>query len=695
MTRYEIATKAEILAIFERSKDLLNQLLDQNDEDYDAEVERERSRGIRYVIESFRFCAQAAAALRDPSLGGVVMAAIERARDFDEHAENHHDAMDHALSVLLDMGLAVDKRIRAFAKSDDAGLREAVANGLKPRGAAERALLEALAADPVAAVRNAAKKSLASVRDVPWWTGKWQSDPAARLLPGEIDACGPALRRISEILDHSQYTILHKENHLADLLAELGKIPDPLAVEAIEHLLRASEHYFLSAAEALLLLLLERPGGLEALERLIDVWGRGLTGFGFSGELSKVVGAAPPETRLLVCQRLLARAAGAPPAERVELHDSPGWLAASVVSDAWPPDVNVTPVLDAVLALGAEELPDKATDYVRSKLADTLALDGIDPTPVMDRLVEARLAGYTGAWSGIDPKADALLARAPMPILRRTAERALASEDPATIRWGTGQLLDATFDPGADGPLLERIRAMVSDPRLRPVLLGDWDLVDRALPVLRSELRRDALSYPEAVETFESIGRLYGMLTEAAATTKVDPRNRTTIEEIEQRRLAAQEEVAAFLGPTELRGPPTEMEWEALRRARAAFPDASLEKRANLWVRTLSEGPWTAEERAEFEVFFGSLRDGHAGVSFALGSALGAKPDAEMMPLFDEIVTRCEDRARPLLKHLRGDAREALGLPRKPEQPGASGANANDDDDDELPAGDWADDDEE
>ena len=685
MTRYEIATKAEILAIFERSKDLLNQLLDQDNEDYDAEVERERSRGIRYVIESFRFCAQAAAALRDPSLGGVVMAAIERARDFDEHAENHHDAMDHALSVLLDMGLAVDKRIRAFAKSDDAGLREAVATGLKPRGAAERALLESLAADPVAAVRKAAKKSLASVRDVPWWTGKWQSDPAARLLPGEIDACGPALRRISEILDHSQYTILHRENHLAELLAELGKLPDPLAVEAIEHLLRASEHYFFPAAEALLLLLFERRGGLEALDRLIDVWGRGLTGLGFSSELSKVVGAAPPETRLLVCQRLLARAAGAPPAERVELHDSPAWLAATIVSEAWPPDVNVTPVLDAVLALGAEELPDNATDYVRSKLAETLGLDGLDPTPVLDRLVEARVAGYTGAWEGIHHRADVLLASAPVDVLRRTAERALASEDPATIRWGARLLLDEAFDPGADGPLLERIRAMIVDPRLRPVLLGDRDLVNRALPVLRSELRRDALSYPEAVKTFEGIGHLYGRLA-----------NRTTVEPIEQQHLTAQEEVAAFLGPTELRGPPTAMEWEALRRARAAFPDASLERRANLWVRTLSEGPWTAEERADFDGFFESLREGHAEVGFALGSALGSKPDADMMPLFDEIVTRCEDRARPLLKHLRGDARVTLGLPRRPEQPGASGANANDDDDDdELPAGDWADDDEE
>jgi hypothetical protein len=695
MTRHEIATKAEILAIFERSNDLLNSLLDEDeDEDRDREREREHARGIDFVLEALRFCSVAAAALGDPSLGEVVMTASDVAEQFDDHAEDHHHTIAFSLSVLLDAGLAVDKHVRAFATSPEAQRREAVASGLRPRGEAERALLDLLAADPVAAVRNAAKKSLATVIEVPWWTGKWKSDPAARLLPGELETCGPALRRISEILDHSFYAIVMQDDvGPAELIAELAKLPGALAVEVIEHFCRSAERYFLKNAAPLFHLMFEREGGIEALERLIEMWGRADDGMLVHKDVTAIVRSAAPAPRLAVCTRLLALVAAAPASERVSLRRSPAWLAGAIVGNAWPPDVDVTPVLETALALGEEELAEHARDYARFQLADALAIAGMDPTPLLGRLVEARVAGYPGPWAGLGRAADVLLDRAPIAVLRSTAERALASEDVATIQWAAKHLLGAAFDAGTDGPPLERVRVLLAQPRLRSALVSDHGLVDRALAVLRSELRQGALSYAEAVETIEGIGRLHGGLAPVGMHSHIGRTSPARAEEIEQKRLQARQAVGAFLGPPELGGPPIEEEWAALRRAYATYPADSaddLEKRANLWSKTLSDGPWTPEERAVLDQTLATLRAGRPEVGFALGSALLCKPDADLFPLFDDVVALCEDHSRPLLKLYRADARETLGLP---ETSGQSVADGKADDDD-LPAGNWEDEDE-
>jgi len=694
MASYELATKAEILAIFQRSTALLDRLLDHDDEDddFDLAQHKEHRRVVRYVGEALRFCAVAAEALRDPSLGDVVMEGVRRVEDFDDYADSHPRTIHHALSVLLKAGLPADKRIRKFAKHSHAGLREAVARGLDPHGKTERLLLENLASDPVAAVRQAAQKSLAAVAEVPWWTGKWKTDPTLRLLPGEQEACGPALRRTSEILDLSHYEVLHKETNLAELCAELQKLPDDLAIEAIEQFCRAAERYAMESVAPLLLLLFERRDGLAALERLIDHWGRSDAGMSHEGSLAKIVIAAPGPTRLAICQRLVALVVAAPPADRSEIGESPAWLAASVVGSAWPPDADITPLLDVVLALDGEELADDERDYARSQLADAFGLEGVDPAPVLERLVEARVNGYPHPWAGIGHKVEPLLERAPPDVLRRTAERALQSEDEATIRWSLKHLLGATFDPGADGEPLDRMRAVLAEPRLRKVVLGDSDLTDRALAVLRSELRGGTLSYPEAVHTLEAIARLYGGLADAGVTIGLLRMNRTELEQIEANRREHQEATGPFLGPPELHGPPSEAEWEALRQSRAAFAPDDLEGSANLWMRTLSAGNWTAEEGAVLATFVALFREGRTDdLAFALGSALASKPDAELLPLFDEIVIGADRHTRPLLKRFRAETRVALGLaPMKPKD-GAAGATPDVEANDDLPGGAWDD----
>jgi len=433
---------------------------------------------------------------------------------------------------------------------------------------------------------------------------------------------------------------------------------------------------------------------------LVPFWARGdRTGL-HGGPLATIVSGAPQATRLAICRRLLRLVAAAPVAERTTFGKSPAGLAASLVAEAWPPQENVGEVLDVILALGEEELPEHEMDYARSRLADALALPGVDPSPVLDRLVEARVAGYAGAWTGLWSKADKLLERGPGEVLRRAAERALESEDTFTLQWAAGRLLGAAFDPAVDGEPLDRVRALWAEPGRRAALAGDPDFVRRALPVLRSALRKNELSYPEAAATIEGIGRLYGGLANGGMTMGLIRMNRTRPEAVEAARLAAQDAAEPFLGPPELRGPPAEVEWEALRRARSEHVSNDLEERSRLWLRTLASGPWTAEERADLDAFFALFREGHTdALAFALGSALAAKPEVELVPRFDEIVRLCDEDCRPLMKRLRAAVGERLGLGMDEPtgaslaaEPAGGGAAPGEEEDDELPGGEWGDD---
>jgi hypothetical protein len=693
----EIATSAEIRAIFERATELLARLpgwVDDagDDEDQDERV-RSNNLSIYCATEALRFCAVAAAALREPGLGDIVVGVVDHLTDFESRAANHHRTAFEALSDLLAAGLRADKQVCGLAQSENAELREAVARGLRPLGDQERALLEQLASDPVAAVRKSAKKSLAGAAEVPWWNGKWKSDPAVRLLPGESASCGPALRRASELLELSSHA-LGNGDALAELVGELGKLPGELAVEAIEQVCRASERYQLKSLQPLVLHMLERAEGLAAFERLVEHWGRSDAGLHHRDALPKIALAAPSETRLALWQRLIALVTAAPIGERSAVSRSPAFLAGAIAGEIWPPEVDVSPVLDAVLALHDDSLGPYKHDYARRHVAAALVLPGVDPAPVLGRLVEARLAGYPGAWKGIGDVADALLARAPREVIRETAERALPSKDAPTLAWALGQLLGAAFDPALDGSPCERAGVLLAEPRLRAVILEHDRLVDRVLPVLRSELRRDLLSCAEAVETFEGIARLYGGL---AVTSALEHARRTgePAEALERSRREAQAKVSVFLGPPELAGPPTQAEWEALRRARAANEPAEVEERSSLWRRTLSEGPWTPQERAELETLMGHFRAGEVdALEYDLAAGIGSKPDLELLPLLDEIVARCNTDMRPLAKRYRADARKALGIapPEKKATKHAQKAGAEADD---LPGGAWNDDDDE
>jgi hypothetical protein len=650
------------------------------------------------VAESLRFCVAAAGGLRDPSLADVVLGSLERLEQLGNEPRGPLRCALEALVPILAAGVPAGPRVRELAASSSALIREAVALGLSPRGPEEQALLVALAADPMVAVRNAANASLAAVGGVPWWTGKWNSDPAARLLPREVEAGGEALRRVSELLDRPRHELFHarKDELLPELVGRLRELPDALAIEPLEKVCTGAAPMRTGEVGPLLLHLLEREGGVEAFLRMIEAWGREDHPDLRSMDLKAVIPMAPATTRGALCRRLLAYVAETPQGTRFEARRRAAVLAASFVGMAWPVDDDITPVLDELLRLGAEEGAwESGSSAPARKLLDALAsalwLEGVDPAPVLERLCDARVAGYPIPWRGFARGADVLLARAPWEVLRRTAERAIHSEDEATIEWAAGMLLDEVFDPARDGAHVDRARALVSDARIRPVMIRTDGLRDRAVATLRADLRAGRLSYPDAVETFDTIGRLYGGLALDLTNDLVrpDPALR------EAAYLAARTEIAPFLGPIEVQGPPTEEEWEALRRARAAFRAEHLRQSAFLWTHTLRAGGFTAEERADLETYLAAFRGGATELAGSLLRALNKKvasaPDevpAELPGWLDEICARCAPKDRSRMKYWRGDLRKALGLPRKPAASHAEAPAQT-----ELPGGEWNDDD--
>src|SRR5690606_11664870 len=128
------------------------------------------------------------------------------------------------IRALLRLAPPLPAETRSLVSHENAEIRAAVAGGLQPRGEEEVELLELLSADPVADVRNAAQKSLSSLREIRWWRGKFSQDPAALLRPEDAAALQPTFEELSRVLDAS-YLFDNQGKRLTELA---GLLPDAL-----------------------------------------------------------------------------------------------------------------------------------------------------------------------------------------------------------------------------------------------------------------------------------------------------------------------------------------------------------------------------------------------------------------------------------------------------------------------------------
>lgn len=676
---YTFATAAEIRAIFDRAFTALDSLGEDDDDDDTDHLDRTRivRENLRHeaAIAALRFGSLAAGQLGDASLLPLIVQAIEVVDHYDHHADDHPTTLGSALAQLLARGVTLDESAKELVSHRNPDIRAAMAASLLPRGEVEMALLQTLATDTIAEVRNAAKKTLQTVRDVPWWTGKFSSDPTARLTPEEALAHKPTFERISTILDQHRYTLAKSEQELAELAASL---PHEIAVDLAVGVLEIREPYQKEYAH-LCMMLMTREGGEAAFIRLCKRWNEGESRSYLQGEhLGAVVRRLPAAIATALCMRFAAEACSVLPHERSMQQGNGARHLAEIAGHGFPPGQDVSPLLDLVLAL--PPLETNSIDWVAHGLAEAFGAEGADTRTVIDRVFEARLAGYPGPWKPLWRALDILLTRTPGAILRPIAERAIASDDDGVATWGLEKILGSAHDPDRDPPAPDLLARFFTEPRYRRLLLAS-SLSSRTLPILRAALREGRLEMKDIVTTMRHIGTLYGGVAPRNGHYGLRP---DSPEMQEAARVKERDALGVFLGPEALRGPPTQEEWAEVRAARKRRLEAPDAKPGTL-LEVLPDGPWAPDDRAFFERCWELVReaegDGHEATDLA--AALSGKPDRDLFAHFPALLARAPAHCRGMIHIYRRSAADQLGIesPRVAEATSDEKAEEKDDDD--------------
>jgi hypothetical protein len=594
------------------------------------------------AIEALRFCATIAGRTGDAAFAPLLHDIGAELTRWAEHASRHRDVVALAVRALLRRGAAVDDGIELLARHQLACVRQEVAQGLAAAGAG-LPLLEALARDPNADVRTAALAKLATVRDIPWWSSAFPSDPIGRLSPAEAARHRGALEAVAKAA----------AGRGDGLAAAIKKLPDPFAAEAAEAALGDPTAHRQSGGPAIAAELLVRPGGVDALVRLAAKWAAGDDRHRvYAGEhVAAEAAAAIPKKRRLALALTLARvaAAAAPGPER-----EPGTAAsilAKVAGAAFPAGADPTPLLE--IALG---MPHEAgeTDGVSHRLLEPLAAESANLRRCWARLFEARLAGWPGAYRHLHQR-DAILMRAPARLLRRAAEQALVSEDDDTATWALSALLGPAHDRARDGTRAAVVRRFFAEPRYRALLGRTGALAELAIPELRAELRAGRLGFAAARNALTWITCLWGGAAPIVyfGSTREAP--------AKDPGKAERAKLKGLLGPAALQGPPTDEEWERYRAARAAEPPHD-------WITwreqmaLMPPGPWHAADRALLDLCLAEARAGEGGHAWLAAMAVAGKPCVEDAALMDELAAMPDDRDHGYVLENRLRFREALGL---------------------------------
>jgi hypothetical protein len=665
-----VATAEEIRVIATRALEILDLYGERDDVDElddDAAAPR-RHVAYRAAKEGLRFAAAAAGQLGDPGLVPILVRALREIEPWDGHAADDPGAIAEGLTALLAACSAVPPEIEELVEDPAPAVRAIVAQGIRPTSAKGTSLLEKLALDPVAEVRQAAKEALSAVREVPWWQGKFDADPAARLTPEEAVAHKETLVALSVLLDQPRILLRKADDALAALL---DKLPDPLAVEAARILLSGGDRYD-TRLPAVGAVMASRPGGEEALVALCQVWAKGRDGRG--DEYAQLILGVAPERREALCVALARWAASQPQRARRKMDSAPA-LAAGIAGKAFPPSGDLRPILELLLASDEEEGITRDLDWVVVGLNDAFEVPGVDPAPIADELIAARLAGHTGQWRALRSKCDDLLLRLPPAQLRAAAEATIHADGPhaeVTQAWGLERLLVEAHDPSRDPEPIEQARRFLGDPRLRKAMLSGWEVKFTAVVPLREALRAGELDFVEAAFAVAVIhdlwgGRVSGSIPKspklAAQAAQFGFRDHET-----DQRAARVARFAAFFGPEALRGPVTEDEWAALRRARALHTTWD-HKAFSTALTALPRGPWHPEDRALLDRAM-AARAGGLEIEYAIATALAAKPQADDLRLFHELARLSDPDSRSLLRSCYVVAREIVG-PLGPEHPAA------------------------
>jgi hypothetical protein len=397
-----LATGETIRDIAANAHDLLIDLLQASMDD-EAPIHQRQP----LAIAAMRFCALAAAESGDTSLLEILSNGLSMCAEWDDdYGETSVEAIRASVVSLLSRGVRADEQVRSMAEDDSAEVRLAVAEGLKPAGQAEIALLRGLTKDGDANVRNAARKSLQGVADVPWWTGKFSQDPAARMSAREAQRADPIVKEVAQLMDVQGYA---QKDALPKIAALVEQLPDGVAADAAENALRLAASGGADDAIAALTRVVLRPrGGEAALARILVRWAGTTEAHWLTTGMGKGVAGLPAARRASICRKLTA---GELAGETLAQAETAGRVAAT----AWPPNADLAPVFDRIEALVEEHAddPDDAWTRVVLSFNSVFNIANAQKGKTLAREVDALFAAAAAPWCWMEAWIGSHLAKLP------------------------------------------------------------------------------------------------------------------------------------------------------------------------------------------------------------------------------------------------------------------------------------------
>ncbi|MBI5497300.1 MAG: hypothetical protein HY904_19960 [Deltaproteobacteria bacterium] len=613
----------------------------------DPEEIQEHHADFDAAVAALRFAAAQAVVLEDHSFLPAVLAAFAELSHWNDDAPGNADALSHAACRLAGATPTLTATLRAMAGHEDRRMREAAIAGLRPDDPAALAILDTLAQDPEARVRREARRVLATAGEVPWWRGKFLSDPVARIPKADAGRLRPVLERISTLLDELDHA---SEKGAGELAALIAQLPEELALEVGARALDR-ETFHSAALRPVAVWLLAQPRGVDAVRPLFQRWTSLERGFRAEHFFGTVAALMALTDRQRVALALFQKAAALPPAQQED--ESTGAIMAAVAGRLWLPTADVTPLLD--LCLANEDL-NRHDNRVGSTLHRVLYASKADLSAWYPRLVQARLDGYPGAFQGVSSIVHAWLEDAPAAVLRPAAEQAVLKDDSTVAAWGVKHLLGRAHDPARDPPRAELAARFLAHPRTRLCVLEDPELCLLVTPVLRRQLREGSLDFTAARAAIRAIDDLWGGAAPMAITDLPDP------SEAAKREAKHRRELRGLLGPRTLHGPVREDEWAQFRAARRDVVPRSFQQWREL-VDTLPKGPWHPEDRALLQRLMETVRKEDRSLAMDAAVVLCFKFLPEDLPLMEELVSICEEDDRDWMQGELRLFREGAGIP--------------------------------
>jgi hypothetical protein len=434
-------------------------------------------------VTALGFALASFAAEKNPRLRWALRATRRHVIGFDERFASDQDFLAECIRRLIVLG-GPDAVGQAapLADSPTPKVRAALAAGLAhhmddPRA---RELLNQLCNDGDVAVRAPAREALGAEAPPPW-IGVFPYDPLAAFPPKEAAELHGPLRAALEALEDPSFHWRANERFIEAVTALPDNLATPLLQRAFES--RGFWHSELAARW------LSLPDGGARLVRALDALDDA------HGNLSFRVTAVIPTLPLPQRQRVLESLAHALPCETPR-HGGDHFPIELILSQCWPTEASLAPLLQHALGCTFAEASRRTPQQSRASsplgtmvqrlLSCASASDGSVPQlgDALDPAITALEADFPGAWRPFASALTSALVAQRSPRLRALAQRWLVgTAEQATL--ALSLLLESNYDPAQDPPREQLHRQIVSEPRLRALVVEH----DRLRALLRDPLR--------------------------------------------------------------------------------------------------------------------------------------------------------------------------------------------------------------